>query len=76
MELNGRSSAHGKSFERLIVNSNVRHNYVPVILFLVLYGVAKVMTRIPIVKLSEMDFVSRIPEIVAIMRIFFVFVLS
>jgi len=29
-----------------MVNTDVRHNYMPVILFLVLYGVAKVMTKV------------------------------
>lgn len=43
----------------------------PMILFPVLYGVAKVMTGVPIVKPSEMDFVSGIAEIEVITCVFF-----
>ncbi|KAJ8597147.1 hypothetical protein M405DRAFT_925042 [Rhizopogon salebrosus TDB-379] len=40
-------------------------NYLPVILFPVLYGVAKIVIRAPLVKASEMDFHSDIAEIEA-----------
>jgi len=77
MELDGRSSAHGKSFLRDQWSTpTFVTNYMPVIIFPVLYGVVKVITRISIVKLSEMDFVSGIAEVEAITWIFFVFVLS
>lgn len=40
--------------------------YMPVMLFPVLYGVAKIITRVPFVKASEMDFRSGVAEIDAI----------
>jgi hypothetical protein len=49
-------------------------NYLPVILFPVLYGVAKIVIRAPLVKASEMDFHSDIAEIEAMTWVFVLFV--
>ena len=51
-------------------------NYLPVILFPVLYGVAKIVIRVPLVKASEMDFHSDIAEIEAMTWVFVLFVCS
>jgi len=48
-------------------------NYLPVILFPILYGVVKITTGAPLVKVSEMDFHSGIAEIEAITYVFFSF---